>query len=57
MDIKDIENQLKIKNLEVSLEKDYKKRQKLRDDIQRLQFRKQIEIIKDKIKRMTRQLK
>ncbi len=54
MDIKDIENQLKIKNLQVALERDYKKKQKLRDDIQTLNFKKQIELIRDKIKRMTR---
>lgn len=54
MELNNINNQLKLKNLELQIEKDYKKKQKLRDDIQVLQFKKQVEVIKDKIKRITR---
>lgn len=54
MDIKDINDQLKLKNLELSIEKDYKKKQQLKDKILVLQFKKQIEDIRIKIRRMTR---
>ena len=54
MELNDINDQLRLKNMEFSIEKDYKKKQDIRDQIQTLQFKKQIAIIKDKIKRISK---
>ena len=52
--LKDINDQLRLKNLELSIERDYKKKQEIKDAIQVLQFKKQIEDIRIKIRRMSR---
>lgn len=52
MEIKDINDQLKLKALELRIEKGYKEKQKIRNQIQVLNYKKEIEIIKDKIKKI-----
>jgi len=52
MELKNINDQLKLKTLELRIEKDYKEKQKIRNQIQVLNFKKEIEVIKDKIKKI-----
>ena len=54
MELNDINKRLQLKQLELKIERDNKMKQKIRDEIQVLEFKKQIELIKKKIKRMTR---
>ncbi|UKM65482.1 hypothetical protein GSB9_02051 [Flavobacteriaceae bacterium GSB9] len=53
MNIQDINDQLRLKQVELQIAKDYKERIRVQNQIKKLQFEKEIEIIKDKIKRIS----
>lgn len=52
MEINDLNDKIKLKNLQIQVEKDYKKKQEYRNQLKILQFKKEIEIIKKKIKQI-----
>ena len=54
MDINDINDQLKLKKVELQVAKGYKERSRIQNQIKKLEFQKEIEIIKDKIKRISK---
>ena len=50
MSIQDIDDQLTVKKTELNYEKDSLRREKLQDQIKSLQYKREIEVIRDKIR-------
>ena len=50
--IRNYTDQIRLKNMELQICKDYSKKQKLQNDIKVLQYRKEIETIKKKISQL-----
>jgi len=55
MDINDINNKISVAQMELNLEKDPIKKKKLSNDLSILNFRKDIEVIKQQINKLTKQ--
>jgi len=54
MNVQDINDQLRLKQVELQVAKDYKGKRRIQNKIKELQLRKEIEVIKDKIARISR---
>ena len=52
MSVQDIDDQLTIKKTELNYEKDSLRREELQDQIKSLQFKREIEVIRDKINKL-----
>lgn len=53
MNIEDINDQLRLKQAELQITKDSESRQGIQNQIKELQYKKEIEVIKDKIRRLS----
>jgi hypothetical protein len=53
MSIQDINDQLRLKQVELQIAKDYKERMRIQNKIKELQYNKEIEMIRDKIRRIS----
>ena len=54
MSIQDINDQLRLKQVELQITKGYKEKRRIQNKLKELQLRKEIEVIKDKIARISR---
>jgi hypothetical protein len=53
MDIGEINDQIRLKRFELQVTKDYHKKRVIQNKIKKLEYQKEIEIIKDKIRKIS----